>query len=157
MDILVKFVKRVKEECSGLENHFDSIEAVQKYFLNLDDVNGNDNFFFLIRKKRLDVLGSTKNILNDGDNIYFVFEQKIIAKAIFKHVDKITHKGKIHKSCTIDTEKFKNGYKVRNVLLLASPFPLEKLTKNPFKNQNSVYFIKEHDIVLKKELKKLFK
>jgi hypothetical protein len=51
MDIFVKFVKRAKEECSGLENHFESIEAVQKYFLNLDDVNGNDNFFFLIRKK----------------------------------------------------------------------------------------------------------
>jgi hypothetical protein len=63
----------------------------------------------------------------------------------------------IHEGCNIHSEKFKNGYKVKNVLLIASPFSLKQLTKNPFRNQNSIYFIKEDDIVLKKELKELFK
>ena len=52
-------------------------------------------------------------------------------------------------------DKFKNGYKVRNVLLLGKPYPLEELSINLHSRQ-AIYFIKKEDKKLKKELKELF-
>ena len=144
MDVLVKFAKYAKEEPSGLENEFDSIKEVQEYFLNLSDKEGNDNFFFIIKKERLDEEKSTGNILKNKDNVYFFFKGKIIAKA--KYVKMPNPK---------KSDYFKNGYKVKNVLLLASPFPLKKLKK--LHSKSPVYYIKEDDKKLKKGLKKLFK
>jgi len=140
MDILVKFVPKAEEKNTGLKNYFASLKKVQKYFLKLHKKNGNNNFFFLIRKRRLDTKDKSSNILNQNDNIYFVFEQKIIAKA--KYVAFPNSKR---------SDKFKNGYEVKNVLVLGSPFPLNELEKNPYTSgsRHSVYFIKEDEKVLK--------
>jgi len=113
--------------------------------LKLHKKNGNNDFFFLIRKRRLDTEDGNPNILNENDNIYFVFEQKIIAKA--RYVPTVNPER---------SDKFKSGYAVKNVLVLGSPFPLSELEKNPFKNQNSIYFIKKEDQILKNELKEIF-
>jgi len=147
MDILVKFVPEAEEKSTGLKNYFGSLKKVQKYFLKLHKKNGNNNFFFLIRKRRLDTEDGNLNILNEDDNIYFVFNQKIIAKA--KYVASSKSKRK---------DKFKNGYEVKNVLVLGSPFPLKELSKNPYTSgsRHSIYFIKKEDEVLKDELKDMF-
>jgi len=147
MDVLVKFVPKAKEKSIGLTNYFGSLKKVQKYFLKLHKKNGNNNFFFLIRERRLDTEDGNSNIVNENDNIYFVFEQKIIAKA--KYVASPKSKR---------SDKFKNGYEVKNVLLLGSPFHLNELEKNPYTpgSRHSVYFIKEDEKILKKELKDMF-
>jgi len=147
MDVLIKFVPKAKEESTGLKNYFSSLKKVQKYFLKLHKKNGNNNFFFLIRKRRLDTQDGNSNILNENDNIYFIFEQKIIAKA--KYVTSSNPKR---------SDKFKNGYEVKNVLVLGSPFPLNELEKNPYTrgSRHSVYFIKEDEKTLKNELKEIF-
>ena len=148
MDILVKFAPYVKEDSSGLENHFNSLKEVQEYFLKLHEENGNNNFFFHIRKRRFDAKDGNPNIVNENDNIYFVFNQKIIAKAIY-----------VANSNPHRNDKFKNGYEVKNVILLGSPYPLDNLTRNPFSNQNSIRFIPNdaENRILKNELKELFK
>ena len=146
MDILVKFVPYTKEASSGLENYFDSLKEVQEYFLRLHEKNENNNFFFHPRKRRFDSKDGNKNIVNDNENIYFIFDGKIIAKAIYVANSNPNRNG-----------KFKNGYEVRNVIILGIPYPLNKLKKNPFSNQNSIYFIKdEEDKILKEELKEVF-
>jgi len=147
MDVLVKFVPKAKEKSTGLTNYFGSLKKVQKYFLKLHEKNGNNNFFFLIRKRRLDTEDGSPNILNENDNIYFVFEQKIIAKAKY-----------VASSNPEKIDKFKNGYKVKNLLVLGCPFPLNELKKNPYTlgSRHSVYFIKEDEKILKKELADMF-
>lgn len=147
MDILVKFVPKAIEESTGLKNYFPSLKKVQKYFLKLHKKNGNNNFFFLIRKRRLDLQDRNSNVLNENDNIYFIFEQKIIAKAKY-----------VASSNPERSDKFKNGYEVKNVLLLGSPFPLNELEKNPYTSgsRHSVYFIKETEQILRNELKDIF-
>ena len=146
MDILVKFVPHAIEVSSGLENRFDSLEEVQEYFLKLHEEDGNNNFFFHTRKRRFDAKDGNSNTINENENIYFIFNQKIIAKARY-----------VFNSNPNRNDKFKNGYKVKNVIILGVPYPLSKLTKNPFSNQNAVYFVKdEEDKILKEELKEIF-
>lgn len=147
MDMFVKFVPYVKEYDTGKENRFSSLKKVQKYFLKLHKSNGNNNFFFHVRKgRRFDAKDGNPNVLNEDDNIYFVFEQKIIAKAIY-----------VANSNPNRNDKFKHGYEVKNVILLGNPYPLNELTKNPFPNQNSIYYLKDKDEILKNELKEVFK
>ena len=144
MDILIKFVKHKIEEDTGLENHFPSLKKVQKYFLKLE--KKNDNCFFHPRKgRRFDAKDGNQNVINKDDYIYFVFEQRIIARAIYVSEPDFRR-----------DDKFKHGYKVKKIILLGTPISLNKLTKNPFSNQNSIYFIKKEDTVLQSELKEIF-
>ena len=156
MDILLKYAPYKKEKSSGKENFFPSLKKVQKYFLKLNHENGNNNYIFytrerenkdktLIQLKRFDIKGKDENFIQDGENIYFFYKKKIIAKAIYVK--------------TIDPErddKFKNGYKVKNVLLLGKPHPLEELSIKLHTRQ-AIYFIKRKDEELKKKLKELFR
>ena len=153
MDILLKYAPYKKEKSSGKENFFDTLLEVQNYFLDLK--NDNKNYIFYTRErdnkdgtftplKRFDVKGRDENFIKDSENIYFFYKQEIIAKAIYvKSIDPERE------------DKFKNGYKVRNVLLLGKPYPLEELSINLHSRQ-AIYFIKKEDKKLKKELKELF-
>jgi len=153
MDILLKYTLYSHERKTGKENFFNEIEEVQKYFLNLSKKDKNNNYIFFNREResengeiktlrRFDSKDGSKNIVNENDNIYFLYKEKIIAKALYvpsKNPNK--------------DNKFINGYKIKNILLLASPVSLKE---NPFNNQNAIYFIKKEDILLKNELKKIF-
>ena len=153
MDILLKYVPHAIERSTGKEQIFNSQKEVQKYFLKLHKKKGNDNFIFFVREKnkkpvrRFDAKDGNPNTINENENIYFIFNKKIIAKGLY-----------VTNSNPKRSDKFKNGYKVKNVILLGIPYPLDKLTKNPFNGQTPIYFLKEEeDKVLKKELKEIFK
>ena len=142
MDVILKYTKHSKERSTEKENYFNSKEEVQEYFLNLHNKDGNDNYFFFNRERkyeeeeikilrRFDAKDGSKNIVTENDNIYFLFYGEVIAKA--KYVSMKNPKR---------DDKFVNGYKVRNILILGSP---QKLENNPFNNENSLYYIKDEE------------
>ena len=156
MDILLKYTPYSHERTTGKKNFFNSRKEVQKYFLNLykEDKNNNNNYIFFNRERedkdgkvvtlrRFDEKDRSQNIVNENDNIYFLYEEQIIAKAIY-----------VPTPNPKKSDKFKNGYKIRNIILLGFPISLEN---NPFNNQNAIYFIKEEDGDLKSELNQIFK
>ena len=154
MDIILKYTEYSIEKSSGKTNYFASIKEVKEYFLNLHDKDGNNNYFFFNREReyengeiktlrRFDAKDGNKNIVNENDNIYFLFEGKVVAKAKYVRMKNPERE-----------DKFVNGYKVKNVLIRGCP---KKLKYDLFNNENSLYYIKDEDKKLKKELKKLFK
>jgi len=153
MDILLKYVRKSKENSTGQENYFHSLKDIQEYFLN---INKNNNYIFFNREttdkegcpipaRRFDAIDGNSNIVKDNDKIFFLFEDKIIATALY--VNTLNPK---------KDDKFTNGYKVTKVRLVCPPI---FLNTNPFNNQNSLYYLNEKTKNLKgtiKELKEIF-
>ena len=138
MHTLIKFTKNTGKDNRGIENEFKTLEEVQKYFCNLH--NDNDGYFFYKRERN----GESIKRLNiqKEDKLYFIFDKKIVAIAVYTGIPNPQER----------KNKFLYGYKIEKIKLICSPMILKN---DPFKNQNSTYYIKDEDEALKKELENI--
>ena len=119
MDVFIRFAKNSGKDYKGRENEFKSIREVQEYFCNLNDEEGNNGFFF-----------HPRNIqdIENGSKLYFLFDGLVIAKAIYTG----------HMTDEEREDKFRYGYKIKNITLFCPPI---KLKENPCMGRVNIRYI----------------
>jgi len=133
MDAFIRFARYSGKDYKGRENEFNSLKEVQEYFCSLHEEDGNNNFFF-----------HPKNIQNikDGSKIYFMFEGKVVARAIY--TGEKMDEGR--------EDRFRYGYKIKKVMIFCPPIELKE---NPCKGNVSIRYIAKDRYKLKEKEKNI--
>ena len=132
MDVFIRFARKSGKDYKGRENKFNSLREVQEYFCNLNDEDGNNNFFFHPR--------NIQDIQN-GSKLYFIFDGKVVAREIYigKKIDEERE------------DRFRYGYKVKKVMLFCPPIELKE---NPCKGRVNIRYIGDNKYQLDEEDKR---
>jgi len=133
MDAFIRFARYSGKDYKGRENEFNSLKEVQEYFCSLHEENGNNNFFFYKR--------NIQNI-KDGSKIYFMFEGKVVARAIYTG----------EKTDEEREDRFRYGYKIKKVMIFCPPIELKE---NPCQGNIRLRYIAEDKYQLNEEEKNI--
>jgi len=133
MDAFIRFARYSGKDYKGRENEFNSLKEVQEYFCSLHEEDGNNNFFFYKR--------NIQNI-KDGSKIYFMFEGKVVARAIYTG----------EKTDEEREDRFRYGYKIKKVMIFCPPIELKE---NPCQGNIRLRYITEDKYQLNEEEKNI--